>query len=102
MDRTVSTPAHRSGSTCRGGAISLLLLRGLPLSCVSPVLPSASWEAPVEVQGVLKGVSLQGAFSQRGVEPHMSPPGSQPPGLAQSSAWTSHLLGRARTPSHGA
>lgn len=71
---------------------------GSPSPAVSPVLPSASWEAPVEVQGVLKGVSLQGTFSQRGVEPHMSPPGSQPPGLAQSSAWTSHLLGESQNP----
>lgn len=67
----------------RGDAIPLLLHReGSPSPASLPSSPPASWEAPVEVQGVLKGVSLQGAFSQRGVEPHVPPPGSQPPGTA--------------------
>ena len=67
----------------RGDAIPLLLHReGSPSPASLPSSPPASWEAPVEVQGVLKGVSLQRAFSQRGVEPHVPPPGSQPPGTA--------------------
>ena len=82
VDRTVFTPAHRSGSACRGDAIPLLLHReGSPSPASLPSSPPTSWEALVEVQGILKGVSLQGAFSQRGVEPHV-PPRHVPPGTA--------------------
>lgn len=92
--RTVSTPAHRS-SPRRGGAISLLLLRG-PLLHLLP--PSASWEAPVEVQGVLKGSLSREPFHSEGRShtcPHQAH--SPRPGT-QCSAWTSHLLGESQNP----